>query len=153
MYWSQTFLKPDFGGHKSFLWFHWYPCFGLLVTSSLGFKVRNRGISSPKNGHMSTKNFKKEYIPLGCVKLAHWPYAMLAPLPPHMLPCHACPPTMHSPPHHATTFADSNKEILLKSCDITMGMGEAIPVEWGWGQNGPKMYTGSRLWWVKRLKI
>ena len=23
----------NFGGHKSFLWGHWYPCFGLLVTS------------------------------------------------------------------------------------------------------------------------
>ena len=29
-----------FVGHKSFLWGHWYPCFGLLVTSALGFKVR-----------------------------------------------------------------------------------------------------------------
>ena len=25
---------------KSFLWGHWYPCFGLLVTSVLGFKAR-----------------------------------------------------------------------------------------------------------------
>ena len=24
----------------SFLWDHWYPCFGLLVTSALGFKAR-----------------------------------------------------------------------------------------------------------------
>ena len=29
-----------FGGHKSFLWGHWYPCFGLLVISALGFKAR-----------------------------------------------------------------------------------------------------------------
>ena len=29
-----------FGGHKSFLWGHWYPCFGLLVMCSLGFKAR-----------------------------------------------------------------------------------------------------------------
>ena len=29
-----------FGGHKSFLWGHWYACFGLLVTSPLGFKPR-----------------------------------------------------------------------------------------------------------------
>ena len=28
------------GGHKSFLWDHWYPCFGLLVISPLGFKAR-----------------------------------------------------------------------------------------------------------------
>ena len=31
---QQTFLK-FFGGHKSFSWGHWYPCFGLLV----GFKA------------------------------------------------------------------------------------------------------------------
>ena len=30
----------NFGGHKSCLWGHWYPCFGLLLTSALGFKVR-----------------------------------------------------------------------------------------------------------------
>ena len=24
----------------SFLWGHWHPCFGLLVTSALGFKAR-----------------------------------------------------------------------------------------------------------------
>ena len=29
-----------FGGHKSFSWGHWYPCFGLLVVSALGFKAR-----------------------------------------------------------------------------------------------------------------
>ena len=29
-----------FGGHESFLWGHWYPCFGLLVTSPLCFKAR-----------------------------------------------------------------------------------------------------------------
>ena len=28
------------GGHQSFLWGHWYPCFGPLVTSALGFKAR-----------------------------------------------------------------------------------------------------------------
>ena len=26
--------------YESFLWGHWYPCFGLLVTSPLGFKAR-----------------------------------------------------------------------------------------------------------------
>ena len=25
------FKKKKFGGHKSFLWGHWYPCFGLLA--------------------------------------------------------------------------------------------------------------------------
>ena len=30
-----------FGGHESFLWGHWYPCFGLLVTSSLAFKTQS----------------------------------------------------------------------------------------------------------------
>ena len=29
-----------FGGHKPYLWGHWYLCFGLLVTSALVFKVR-----------------------------------------------------------------------------------------------------------------
>ena len=29
-----------FGGHKSFSWGHWYPCFGLLVMSALGLKDR-----------------------------------------------------------------------------------------------------------------
>ena len=35
-----TFFKKNFGGHKSFLWGHWYPYFGLLVMSVLGFKAR-----------------------------------------------------------------------------------------------------------------
>ena len=34
------FFFKHFGGHMSFLWGHWYPCFGLLVTSALGFKAR-----------------------------------------------------------------------------------------------------------------
>ena len=29
-----------FGGHKSFLCVHWYPCFGLLLMSPLVFKAR-----------------------------------------------------------------------------------------------------------------
>ena len=33
------FLKL-FGGHKSFLWGHWYPYLGLLLASGLGFKIR-----------------------------------------------------------------------------------------------------------------
>ena len=33
------FLKK-IGGHKSFLWGRWCPCFGLLVRSSLDFKAR-----------------------------------------------------------------------------------------------------------------
>ena len=35
-----SFFKKIFGGHKSLLWGHWYPYFGLLVTSPLGFKAR-----------------------------------------------------------------------------------------------------------------
>ena len=35
-----VFFKKIFGAHESFLWGHWYPCFGLLVTSPLGFKAR-----------------------------------------------------------------------------------------------------------------
>ena len=30
----------NFGRRQSFLWGHWYPCFGLLVMSPLGFKAR-----------------------------------------------------------------------------------------------------------------
>ena len=37
--WNVFFFKI-FGGHKSFLWGHWYPCFGLLAMSPLGFKAR-----------------------------------------------------------------------------------------------------------------
>ena len=37
---KSVFFKITFGGHKSFLLGHWYPCFGLLVTSPLGFKAR-----------------------------------------------------------------------------------------------------------------
>ena len=33
------FFKKYFGEHKSFLWGHRYPCFGLLVTSPQGFKA------------------------------------------------------------------------------------------------------------------
>ena len=32
-------IKGFFVGHESFLWGHWYPCFGLLLTSALGFKA------------------------------------------------------------------------------------------------------------------
>ena len=34
------FFFKIFVGHESFLWGHCYPCFGLLVTSALGFKAR-----------------------------------------------------------------------------------------------------------------
>ena len=37
---SPLFFLKIFGGHMSFLWGHWYPCFGLLVMSALGFKAR-----------------------------------------------------------------------------------------------------------------
>ena len=39
------FLKKTFGGHKSFLWGHWCPCYGLLVMSSLSFKGRVGSLS------------------------------------------------------------------------------------------------------------
>ena len=29
-----------FGGHMSFSWGHWWPCFGPMLTSTLGFKAR-----------------------------------------------------------------------------------------------------------------
>ena len=35
----ETFFKIVFGGHNFFLCGHWYPCFGLLVTSPPGFKA------------------------------------------------------------------------------------------------------------------
>ena len=34
------FFFKVFGGHMSFFWGHWYPCFGFLVMSPLGFKAR-----------------------------------------------------------------------------------------------------------------
>ena len=34
------FFFKVFGGHMSFFGGHWYPCFGFLVTSLLGFKAR-----------------------------------------------------------------------------------------------------------------
>ena len=36
----KIFFFLIFEGHESFLWGHWYPYFGLLVTSPLGFKAR-----------------------------------------------------------------------------------------------------------------
>ena len=35
-----------FGGYKSFLLGHWYPCSGLLVMSPLGFKARLESLAS-----------------------------------------------------------------------------------------------------------
>ena len=35
-----NFFKKIIGGYKSFSWGYWYPCFGLLVMSALGFKAR-----------------------------------------------------------------------------------------------------------------
>ena len=35
-----VFFYKIFGGHMSFSWGHWYPCFRLLMTSALGFKAR-----------------------------------------------------------------------------------------------------------------
>ena len=32
----ETIILKKIGGHESFLWGHWYHCFGLLVTSSRG---------------------------------------------------------------------------------------------------------------------
>ena len=34
------FFFKVFGGYMSFFGGHWYPCFGFLVTSPLGFKAR-----------------------------------------------------------------------------------------------------------------
>ena len=39
-YKRRFFFLKKIGGHKSFLWGHWYSCFGLLVTSHLAFKAR-----------------------------------------------------------------------------------------------------------------
>ena len=39
-------------GNKSFLWAHWYPCFGLLVTSPLGFKARVGMLHVPRDLHL-----------------------------------------------------------------------------------------------------
>ena len=37
---SELILFKIFGGRGSFLWGRWYPCFGLMVTSPLGFKSK-----------------------------------------------------------------------------------------------------------------
>ena len=37
---TSFFLKKKIGGHQSFLWGHWYPCFRLRVMSALGFNAR-----------------------------------------------------------------------------------------------------------------
>ena len=36
---SFFFLLKSFGGHQSFLWCHWYSCFGPLMMSALSFKA------------------------------------------------------------------------------------------------------------------
>ena len=36
---TQRIFFENFGGHQSFLWGHWYPCFGCLVMSALSFKA------------------------------------------------------------------------------------------------------------------
>ena len=36
-------LHLSFGGHKSFLWGHWYSCFGLLVKSALAPGFQSQG--------------------------------------------------------------------------------------------------------------
>ena len=48
--WGKVFFLI-FGGHKSFLWGHWYPCFGLLVTSPLDFKARVGNLICTKLRH------------------------------------------------------------------------------------------------------
>ena len=35
-----SFFLKFFGRHMSFSWGHWYPCFGLLVTSALGSQAK-----------------------------------------------------------------------------------------------------------------
>ena len=37
---NRTLKKNILKGHKSFLWGHWYPCFGLLVMSAVSFKAK-----------------------------------------------------------------------------------------------------------------
>ena len=49
---SNFFLKKFFGGLKSFLWGHWYHCFGLLVTYPLGFKARVGSLIPTWQRHM-----------------------------------------------------------------------------------------------------
>ena len=39
-HWGGTFFKKKIWRTSVFLWGHWYPCFGLLVTSALGFKPK-----------------------------------------------------------------------------------------------------------------
>ena len=44
---SRTFFLKIFVGHMSIFWAHWYPCFGLLVKSPLGFKAIDSGSGFP----------------------------------------------------------------------------------------------------------
>ena len=37
---TSPFFKKSFWGHMCLIWGHWYPCFGFLVTTPLGFKAR-----------------------------------------------------------------------------------------------------------------
>ena len=42
-----------FVGHKSFVWDHWYPCFGLVVMSPIGFKARVGSLIFAWERHLS----------------------------------------------------------------------------------------------------
>ena len=46
-------LLVFFGGHKPFLWGHWYPCFGFPVKSPLGFKARGGSLIYTWQRHMN----------------------------------------------------------------------------------------------------
>ena len=65
----------NFWGHKSFLWGHWYPSFGLLVTSPLGFKGR---VVSLIHAWWRCTCYKFPDIHLGCDTC--WPFWRAAPL-------------------------------------------------------------------------
>ena len=60
MIWMEEFWerKNNLKDISPFLWGHWYPSFGLLVTSALGFKVKGRG---PAFSNFITDTLQKEH--------------------------------------------------------------------------------------------
>ena len=68
--------NQQFEGLKSFLWDHWYPCFGLMVTSPLGFKARVGSLIGAwrrRTCYTFPDTFKVVVISRGCL----WSFARI----------------------------------------------------------------------------
>ena len=66
---SYTFFV-NFGGHKSFLWDHWFPCFELLMMSALGFKTRVG--SHIHTWQRCTVHISRDWFTCGVTPAASW---------------------------------------------------------------------------------